>query len=156
MDRLLLDTTYLLPVFGVGVGLRRYEELFPRLLERYFVLYNPVSVVEAKWIVLRLCRREPRRRADLLEAYRRGLRALLGDERLHQTPLTSPEIEEIADRLLAEVRDYFDRIIYVTAAHGGAALATEDRELSSISRPEIPSPKGIVAWSDLAALLEEA
>ena len=33
-EELVLDTTYLLPVFGISVGLEGFSELFPRLLAR--------------------------------------------------------------------------------------------------------------------------
>lgn len=73
MDELLLDTTYLLPLFGLGVDLRRFESVFPRLLHAYSVIYNPISLVESKWIMLKLIRRRAQNKDSLLQAYRRGL-----------------------------------------------------------------------------------
>ncbi len=75
MADLVLDTTYLLPIFGVGIRLKRFQTVFPKLLEEYRVLYNPVSIVEAKWIVLSLARREPNKRLKLLKRFRKGLNA---------------------------------------------------------------------------------
>ncbi len=152
MDRLLLDTTYLLPLFGIDVKLLRFEELLPRLLERFHALYNPVSLVEAKWLILRLIRRGEERVEGLLEAYRMGLKALQFDERLKMTTLTDPEIEEIADRLLMEagLRDYFDRLIYASAIVNDAILLTEDEELREIaSMKRHPHPKGIMNWKEI-------
>ncbi len=152
MDRLLLDTTYLLPLFGIDLKLLRFEELLPRLLERFDTLYNPVSLVEAKWLILRLIRRSETRVKGLLEAYRMGLKALQFDERLKATTLTDPEVEEIADRLLIEagVRDYFDRLIYASAIVNDAILLTEDEELREIaSMKQHPHPKGIMNWKEI-------
>jgi len=56
-EELVLDTTYLLPIFGIDMRLKGFGELFPRLLASYAVLYNPVSLVEAKWIVLKLVKK---------------------------------------------------------------------------------------------------
>ena len=151
MDRLILDTTYLLPVFGVDVGLEDFREVFPKLLSRYSVAYNPISIVEAKWIILRLSRRTPSQRELLLKAYRRGLRALLSDERLEQTPLTNHGIEEIADQLLtrAGIKDYFDRMIYAAAAHLHALLLTEDEDLRACAEKDLPKPKKTLSWKEL-------
>ena len=153
MDKVLLDTTYLLPVFGIDVGLQDFSNLFPRLLDKYSVMYNPVSIVEAKRIVLRLSRGDPSRKELLLKAYRLGLRALLSDRRLKQTGLTNPDVEEIADELLlkAGVKDYFDRVIFATAAQQGAILLTEDEELMKIGLTGVPRPKEVISWEKLIA-----
>ena len=156
MAELVLDTTYLLPIFGIGVELEGFETLFPQLLGEYEVLYNPLSVVEAKWISLRLGRDDPSMRERLLVAFTKGLKALLSDERLKQTELTNPEIEETADILLlnAGVRDYFDRMIYATAVNRGASLLTEDEELKELARAEdVPRPREVLTWSDLRSKL---
>ena len=152
MARILLDTTYLLPALGIGVGLERFEEAFPRLLEEEEVLYNPLSLVEAKWICLRLSRRRPDLRERLLSSFVSGLRALLGDERLAQVPVTSPDVEELADLLLARgVRDYFDRMVYASAVCEDAALLTEDEELLGLEG--VPRPREVLTWSDVLGSL---
>jgi hypothetical protein len=152
MDRLLLDTTYLLPIFGVRVGLERFETMFPLLLDKYSVVYNPISIVEAKWIVLRLSRRRSQKRKLILERFREGLKVLLNDERFSQTIITNSDVEEIADRLLLEagVRDYFDRLIYSTAAYFSAILLTEDETLKGINLEDLPCPSKVIKWSELA------
>ncbi|RLF03549.1 MAG: hypothetical protein DRK00_08680 [Thermoprotei archaeon] len=151
MDSLLLDTTYLLPIFGIKVGLRGYEEVFPKLIEEHAALYSPLSLVEAKWVVLKLARRSPSRRDALLEAYRLGLEALLSDKRLTMTEATSSKIEEVADKLLIEVglKDYFDRMIYATAACKGAALLTEDEDMLEIGKRWHIRPGEVLKWDDL-------
>ncbi len=155
---LILDTTYLLPIFSVGVGLQRYESLFPRLLEalKGRIGYNPVSLVEVKWISLGLARDHPDRRDRLLSAYRRGLAAILSDERISATELTGPEVEAVADRLLLEfgLADYFDRVIYATAVVRNAILLTEDGELLRLARsPDAPRPREALRWADVPGRL---
>ncbi len=154
MADLLLDTTYLLPMFGVGVGLEGFEERFPNLLETHSVSYNPVSLVEAKWVVLKLGRKRAADRERLLERYRLGLRVLLADGRLRQTSLTSEAAERVADGLLLESgsRDYFDRTIYGTACASSSLLLTEDEGLHALKTADgVPRPSGVLAWKDLAS-----
>ena len=151
-EELMLNTTYLLPIFGISVGLEGFEKLFPELLARYTVLYNPVSLVEAKWIVLKLAKREPQERGTLLKRFRMGLEVLLRNERLGQTELTNPDVEEVADLLLtrAGVADYFDRLIYATATSRGSVLLTEDEELTRVARRgDLPAPKRVIKWEDV-------
>jgi len=147
----LLDTTYLLPVFGVYVRLKGYEELFSKILDKFTVMYNPASLIEAKWIVLGLARSLKSRGRALLELYRRGLTAILNDERLTPTELTNPDIEEVADRLLElGVRDYFDRMIYATSTCYNAILLTEDEELMRVfSLHDKPKPRAVLNWTAL-------
>jgi len=153
MADLVLDTTYLLPTFGVGVRLEGFRTLFPRILEEYTVLYNPVSIVEAKWIVLRLAKQRPDKRTELLRRFRKGLNAILMDKRLRQTELTNPEVEAVADILLTGMgmADYFDRLIYATAAYRKAILLTEDEELIRVARREdVEAPARVLRWRDIA------
>jgi hypothetical protein len=149
---LLLDTTYLLPAFGVAVRLKGFEERFPKLLERYSVSYNPISLVEAKWIVLKLARERAADRDSLLERYRLGLSVVLEDERLAQSSLTNEAVERVADWLLVEsgAKDYFDRTIYATACASDSVLLTEDEELRALKGSKAaPRPSDILAWKDL-------
>jgi hypothetical protein len=114
LGELILDTTYLLPALGVGTKPEGFEGRFPKLLGIHRVRYNPISLVEAKWIVLRAARKRAAERGRLLERYRFGLRVLLADERVKQTTVTSEAVELVADRLLVDnvTKDYFDRLIY--------------------------------------------
>jgi hypothetical protein len=54
MDKILLDTTYFLPLFGIKIKLKNFENVFPKILSNYKVMYNPISFIEAKWIILKL------------------------------------------------------------------------------------------------------
>ena len=111
MDKLVLDTTYLLPIFKIKVKLKYYDSIFPTLTEKYIVLYNPISIIEAKWIVLKLCKKNPSKKTVFLKAFREGLKALTHSD-INQTVLTNSTIEETADNLLLKIgiKDYFDRI----------------------------------------------
>ena len=152
MDELLLDTTYLLPAFGIALPLESFSERFPSILKAYSVSYNPISLVEAKWVVLRLSRQRPADRGKLLDSYRLGLRVVLADERLKQTDLTSESVERVADGLLIDMRsgDYFDRMIYGTACALDGLLLTEDNELLALkTNKDVPQPKNVLAWKDL-------
>ncbi len=153
MDELLLDTTYVLPVFGIMVDLEKFQTVFPKILNNYSVTYNPISIIEAKWIVLKLAKADIRQRERILQAYRTGLKALQNDGRLKPTVLTTDFIEEICDRLLLRenLKDYFDRVIYATAAHHNFALLTQDEDLFRIAKASrFIKPKEIVKWADLA------
>lgn len=160
MDKILLDTTYLLPIFGINVNLKNFENHFPKLLTTSDVLYTSISIVEAKWVILRLTKKthESNDRKKILNAYRIGLRILFGDGRLTHTNLTNPDIEEIADQLMIDVNisDYFDRMIYATAVHYNVVLLTEDQELLNITKNnQLPTPKKVITWSDMIRRISE-
>ncbi|MGI0078136.1 MAG: hypothetical protein ACRECH_00745 [Nitrososphaerales archaeon] len=156
MDELLLDSSYLFPIFGIKLEYRNFDSVFSLLHEKYLVKYNPASLIEAKWYVLRSSRKDERRAELLLESYRRGLLALQKDKRFESTQLTNERIEETSDSLLKEfaIRDYFDRLIYSTASELKCILLTEDRLLHEVFRKaegsaDLPTPKQVMQWKDL-------
>ena len=152
MDELLLDTTYLLPALGIGIELEGFERTFSKVLRDYAVLYNPISLIEGKWIILRMSRKERGDRSRFLERYRVGVGATLRDGRLKQTVVTDERVERVADRLLVEnhVRDYFDRTIYGTACARNSFLLTEDKELRGLETVgSEPRPRGVLNWTDV-------
>ncbi len=107
MNKILLDTSYILPLFGIDVDIDGLKENFPKVLREFEVYYSPLSLIEAKFIVLRLLKDG----VNLLEDYRIGLSSILNEDILKSTPLTSSEIEKVADKLLIDkgLKDYFDR-----------------------------------------------
>ena len=109
---LLVDTTYLLSIFSIRVDLPRCEEIFPKLVSRRTVFYNPLPVVEARWIALRLAKKLG---SHVLERFRLGGKALLNDGRSRPTSTTSYKIVSIANSSILHLSDYFDRMIVVTA-----------------------------------------
>ncbi len=152
MARLLIDTTYLLPILGVKIELKEYEYIFPLVLRRYEVIYNPVSLIEAKWILLKLIKTHPEEAAYLLNSYVEGLATIVHSNYLRPTVLTNPKIEEVADKLFIEIKikDYFDRIIYATAIYYNATLLTEDQTIKKIRHPEIPRPV-VLSWRNIVS-----
>jgi len=151
VEPLLLDTTYLLPVFGIDVGLAKYETRFPEMLDGYDIRYNPVSLLEAEWISLRIGRHTDR--DGFLARYRSGLGAIMADRRMKQTRLTDGTIELIADRLLTDNRlnDYFDRMIYATAAAENSHLLTEDKVLLGLRGAKGgPMPRSVFSWKGVS------
>lgn len=142
-QRILLDTIFLLPILGIEITLEKFSEIFPRILENFEVWYNPISLIEAKWILLRL----KRKGIEIsMKDYIDGLRAIIYDERLHQTQVTDPKIEEIADSLISKISDYFDRIIYSTAKSLNMLLLTENETLLKL--------EGTVSWEKIIEKLK--
>ncbi len=147
MSKILLDTSYILPLFGIDVEIEGLKENFLRVLERYDVYYSPISLIEAKFIALQLLKDG----INLLDDYRIGLIRISAEDYLKPTPLTTPEIEEIADKLLIDenVKDYFDRMIYATAVVFKLVLITEDRKLTELAKSYTKRPPKVYSWKTL-------
>lgn len=160
----MLDTTYLLPIFGVSTKLEEFDSKFPKIVERFQVLYNETSLIEAKWTVLAFLKREKRveTKKEVLNAYAAGLETLASPEKRLKniSTLMSAQVERIADALLLSlgVRDYFDRLLYASAAVYGATLLTEDRGLLEIpekmAAPQVSienliKPVEAISWNGL-------
>lgn len=154
MDELLLDSTYLLPIFGISLELQDFESVFTRLPDNYVVKYNPVSLIETKWTVIRRSRKMKDRREELLQSYRQGLVSIQQrDSSLQSTSLTNEAIEEFSDVLLTQfhIQDYFDRLIYSTAVHSQYILLTEDDGLHDLFKKNtnLARPKKVIKWKEL-------
>src|ERR1700675_573379 len=108
MDELLRYSSYLFPIFGVTLEYHDFGSIFSKLLDRYSVKYNPASLIEAKWFVLRQASKRKDGGLNLLQSYRRGLLSLERDQRIQSTQLTNEKIEELSDSLLAKfaLQDY--------------------------------------------------
>ena len=69
MSSILLDTTYILPLFGIGVKIADLREKILILAKRYQLMINSLSILEAKWKVLKLAKKNP----NLLDSFSEGL-----------------------------------------------------------------------------------
>ncbi len=116
-------------------------------MREFEVYYSPLSLIEAKFIVLRLLKDG----VNLLEDYRIGLSSILNEDLLKSTPLTSSEIEKVADKLLIDkgLKDYFDRMIYATSVVLQLALVTEDKELTELASNYALKPPKACSWRTL-------
>ena len=152
-ERILFDTTYLLPILGMRVrGLREYEKCIGRILYIYDVYYHPVSLIESKWELLHLLRRiRIEEWKTVTSRYRQGLNYILKSGKLTQLRFTNIEIEEEVDYLIEKgYRDYFDLLIFSTAFIKGLTLVTEDSELRSIpSKLKRYEDIKIMNWDEL-------
>lgn len=148
--RILLDTTFLLPFFGIDVGLDQFETKFTKIVDKFEVLYNSASLIEAKWIVLGAIKKEKQKekKQKFLDAYVEGLGAIVNPlRRLSPLPdLTSSRIEIVADYILFkyDVNDYFDRLVYASAAVNKAIVLTQDRKLIDIGKQTTKSSTNVL------------
>ncbi len=159
-DKLLLDITYLLPLLGIDVGLADYSRYFPVLHHYFEIYYSPVSLIEAKWIILKSIKRlrNQRDKIRLLREYRIGLELIQKTPYYKETVISNSIIEETADRLwMMGVKDYFDRMIYATAAYYKAILVTEDHDLIDFYNEDeyTDKPVEVIDWNELVARIKQ-
>jgi hypothetical protein len=90
-------------------------------------------------------------RDRFLARYRSGLGATMTDESMKQTRLSDGAVgEPIADRLLGDNRlnDYFDRMIYATAAAEDSHILTEHKALLGLTGAIGETrPRSIFSWN---------
>jgi len=126
--KLLLDTTYFLPVIGVSI------KGFPRnivvefIRKGYEVLISEITLFElsakgAKFII-----------AGVLSPGRvsRGIRALLYDDRVDKIPIYDTSILLTAFKLRRMLDDFIDCLILSSAINRADILITEDRDILEI------------------------
>jgi predicted nucleic acid-binding protein len=130
MLRVLLDTSFLLPSFGVDVGEEVYEclEFISARRDRVRVCYSPYSLLEAVLVLLREVRQGRLRLGDAVEIIKEGAaNVIYGLEASEIAPEAFSLAIELYDMGL---RDIFDALLYSTAATSGMTFLTLDRGLA--------------------------
>ncbi len=155
--RLLLDTTYVMPLAGIETerfGAGDFAELCS--VEGVRLLLSPASLIEVKWLIIRETRGQPELRERLRRRYRDMLSFVLYGGAIELVPLLDEGIDEDENRLLdLGVRDYFDRVIFSAALHYADALLTEDEELRDVWRrtPDYRRSLTLYTWQSLKSWL---
>jgi len=123
--RLLLDTTYLLPVIGISVkGLPRNAVI--ELIKRgHEILISEITLFElsakgAKYVVLGTL---------TVERVLRGVRALLYDDRVSKIPAHDTAVLLTAFKLRKVLSDFIDCLILSSAINRADVLVTEDKNI---------------------------
>ncbi|HDI74872.1 MAG TPA: type II toxin-antitoxin system VapC family toxin [Thermoprotei archaeon] len=132
--RLLLDTTYLMPLAGIETDKFSKSDLRVLLSVKEFeFIASPVSIIELKWIIISESKEKPVLKSRLRREYRFFLEFLRYSGLIKLTPLVDERVDEEENRLLdLGVKDYFDRLIFSTALFYADALLTEDSDLKKI------------------------
>jgi len=133
--KVMLDTTYLMPLFGIETEKFSASQLQILLGQRNLDLfYSPVSLVELKWIILKQIKKVNNIfKKTLLSRYNEALWYLLYGEYFYELPLIDPRINTL-EGILRDLglNDYFDRIIFAAALEYCDILLTEDTEIHDI------------------------
>ncbi len=151
MARLVLDTTYLLPFFGVAV--RGVDERRIAALRRRHELFYPVLMLPELWAKVL---REAERRGILgvpAQAIE-GLQALLAQADVRLAEPTPRQLLVAAELRLAGHRDLFDCLGYGCAVAIGGKFLSEDKSLKRflerLGRRDL-NPEIVISAGDLQA-----
>ena len=127
--KLLLDTTYFLPVIGISVKNIPWNTIIELIKGGHQVLISEITFFElsakgAKYIV-----------AETLtpERVSKGMRALLYDDRIEKIPIYDTSILLTAFKLRMILNDFIDCLILSSAINRAEVLVTEDKDILEIS-----------------------
>ena len=126
--KVLLDTTYILPLFGIAIDLPGFEAKFPKLLKKASISVNSLSILESKWKALKISEYAP----EVSQSFSEGLLSLTAAGEIEVIQFHLPRIDLVATSLYATHKDYFDCSIASTAILFTDFLLTEDEALISL------------------------
>ncbi len=148
--KLVLDTTYILPFFGIEV--REISEETVSSLKGRFELIYPVILLPELWA--KVVREAERRKIkEVPEEARTALVALLVGSDIKVEPPSSTQMMVAADLRLLGHKDMFDCLGYGCAVAVGGTFLTEDRDLRKFLKEKIHRRYGAAALS-MKELLE--
>lgn len=131
--RIALDTTYLLPVIGVGIKGLPGGALLTLFEEGHEISISGISIFELAAKAGKLIT------TGNLSAERasKGINALIHDERIERIPVHHSPILATSFKLRSMMNDFIDCTILATALHYSDVLVTEDGIIHGLwDRPE--------------------
>ena len=154
VNSIILDTTYVLPLFGIKIEISlKFEEqiklLWKNGINEYNIYLPSVCLIETVFKLLN----EYRKKKDfhILERYQRILPTVLNSP----VNLFNPELNPKASLIASIIRhsghlDFMDCWISGSAVALDGILLTEDKELEKVLRT-IPETKAIIisSWNEL-------
>lgn len=152
--KVLLDTSYILPVFGVDVDVPDVRKQLLHISRKATLLVNSLSILEAKWIVLKLSKRSP----GILDSFKSGLEFIVMGKGFSVIPFHLPEIDFVATGVYLHHRDYIDCSILASAHVEADVLATLEagrmRELAELLHYKYPEYRKLGSRLVVATLKE--
>ncbi len=131
-SRLLLDTSFLLPVLGFETS-QRVMKALPKLAG-HELYYSEISLLEALWKIVKVLKSRP---AEDIERVIEGVRAIR-DSMLH-APVTAEAVEQAIRMYLMGHRDMVDNLLYSIALANNLTLLTiDDTLVDFIHRHKLP------------------
>ena len=150
INSIILDTTYVLPLFGIKIELSlKFEEqikiLWKNGINEYKVFLPSVCLIETVFKLLNEYRKK--NNFNILDRYQLILPTILNSP----IDMFNPELNSKAS-LIASLIRHSDHLDFMDCWIAGAAVAlegillTEDKELEKVLRT-IPETKAIIIWS---------
>ena len=132
MYRVIFDTTYILPSFGIEleeISRRDIKTLIEKLMKKGINLYlSRISLLEAYLKTISIARKKKIK--ELFPKAIEGIKIITNDENIIVLDYLEEDILEEANRIMQRHYDPFDAIIFATAITKDLYLLTEDKEAS--------------------------
>jgi len=151
INPLILDTTYILPLFGIKIiELSNFkkisEELFKNGIEGYHLYLPSICLLEVMFKLTGEYRKS--KDVNILNRYSIALPSILSSKSIEIfNPLLNPEVNRISINIRhAGHTDLMDCLIAASATALKGILLSEDSELHKIMKV-IPETKDVPIWS---------
>ncbi len=150
-NKIFLDTIYLLPLFEIETDVFTKKDLELILESNIELYFNPISLIEIKWVIIRINKKNKKKLEHAREIYKESVDYLLYSDEIQPTILLDGKISYLEDILHdAGIKDYFDRIIAASAKIFTGKLLTEDEDLTKIIRNVNEfSDLEVLSWQEL-------
>ena len=150
INSIILDTTYVLPLFGIKIGLsQKFQEeiklLWKNGIKEYNIFLPSTCLVETVFKLINEYRKQ--NNFSILDRYQLILPTVLNSP----INIFSPELNPKASLIASIIRhsghyDFMDCWITGAAVALDGILLTEDKELVKVLRT-IPETKSVIIWS---------
>ena len=153
MERLILDTTYILPLFGVdigGISNSQIEHLWTQGVENAKIIISDISLLEVMYKLQSDYRKKKEK--SILQRYTQVLPTLLDIDFLsiYNTKLYVGAVDYANEIRTHGHNDYLDCLIAGTAMNLNAIFITEDETLNKIVKDKFKENIEIKNFKELS------
>jgi predicted nucleic acid-binding protein len=126
--RVLIDTSFILPAFGVDVG-EKISDLI-KDFGKHYIYFSELSLIESMWVIRRLIKRGENVDEKLVRV---GLKSVLETYKLVKVPV-SAYISAVKDR---RHEDLIDLILFYTAKSYNMKFLTLDERVKELDSENV-------------------
>ena len=125
-DKILLDTSFLLPVLGFETS-ERVMKAFQKL-GSHELYYNDISILEALWKIVKVVKGAP----EEVSRIQQGVTAI--KDTMRHAPITGDAVVNAIRMYMLGHRDMIDNLLLSTAITMNLKLLTVDKELIDFAK----------------------
>lgn len=160
-----LDTSFLIPFFGMSINIKNIEKDFENILNRNEPIfgYSDISLVEIRFLIENKIRKGSP--VELRDEYAVGLDILEYSDQFQNVGISDVDVSNLEIKFLTKYnyKDYFDCLIMASSYFTSKYLVTMDGSIKSTMKEFIRDTRTkvgsqfikVISWNEMVKIVDE-